>query len=1016
MMSPVRSIRDLVPARRSLFGSLLLALALAVMAAVAASGVGDSGTVEAQAPAPGDRNPAQDFEGESGTVGVWAGGDTLWLLNGLEIHGYRMSDKSRDTSRTFDTLSAAGNTLPTGIWSDGDTMWVTNFGLEFPGFPSLSVTPKIFAYKMSDKSRDADKDFDTLDAAGNGAPGGLWSDGVTMWVADLADKKLYAYRMSDKSRDASRDFDALSAAGNDAPKGIWSDGVTMWVADIEDDKIYAYRMSDKSRDADKDFNALSAAGNNDPAGISSDGPTMWVADQDTEDNKVYAYHAFVEPPGAPANLRATANQANRTVTLSWTAPANTGGAPVTGYTITQTGRATATYDPGGAGTTFTTPALAAGDYSFTVAAKNPATGSASNAATAAIEATRPAAPARPVLTPGVGSITATWSAPSDDGGTAITDYDVRYCWYECADVSRWYAWPHDGAATSATITGRLESRKSYHVKVRAWNAEGRSEWSQDASINPKVVQLAAPAAPVLSVRQHPNGDWLKVDWDPPSWSGSRVWEWAIRHSTNGASWTEFTEQATGYVEANIFGIVPGATYFVQVRGRNDAGWGAWSALSYTPPPGPGQRYLTHDFDTLSAAGNTRPTGIWSDGVTMWVADYDDARIYAYKMSDKSREALVKEFTLLGAVGNDRPTGIWSDGETMWVVDATDKKIYAYNMQTKLRDQSKEIDSLAGPAPGDPLGNSWPTGIWSDGVTMWVGDYSTSLIYAYRLADGSRDAGKDITTVRPGDHGHDHACHDDHDDHDDHHDHDHHPLIFQQKAVSAAGIWSAGAILSDGATLWVAAPWDEEVLAYTMTSTATAITSAHDASLDLHTLCDAGNNDPWGIWSDGETMWVADPGDARIYAYRHAAWEPPQPPPPPPPSGWTRGSWNSHTHNWLHEDRPNSPDGITLGPAGEGNPCYIHQHTHGGHDGWGQHWHCKRWPGVGPQRPEPEPPPKQWPPPTPTPAPTPQPAGEWSSHTHSGLGPSGEGAPCSMETHAHSGHDGSVRHWHWHCKR
>ena len=34
--------------------------------------------------------------------------------------------------------------------------------------------------------------------------------------------------------------------------------------------------------------------------------------------------------------------------------------------------------------------------------------------------------------------------------------------------------------------------------------------------------------------------------------------------------------------------------------------------------------MTHvpdrDFDTLRAAGNRNPTGIWSDGMTMWVAD------------------------------------------------------------------------------------------------------------------------------------------------------------------------------------------------------------------------------------------------------------------------------------------------------------------------------------------------------------------------------------------------------------
>ena len=34
--------------------------------------------------------------------------------------------------------------------------------------------------------------------------------------------------------------------------------------------------------------------------------------------------------------------------------------------------------------------------------------------------------------------------------------------------------------------------------------------------------------------------------------------------------------------------------------------------------------------TLTAAGNTSPSSIWSDETTMWVADSFDDKIYAYK--------------------------------------------------------------------------------------------------------------------------------------------------------------------------------------------------------------------------------------------------------------------------------------------------------------------------------------------------------------------------------------------------
>ena len=203
-------------------------------------------------------------------------------------------------------------------------MWVSDSGDD-----------KLYAYNLATKARDSSKDFDTLSAAGNNNPIGIWSDGTTMWVADFSDDKLYAYNLATKARDSSKDFDTLSAAGNNSPLGIWSDGTTMWVSDLmattnftpttwrqrrailpktltrsarqgitvrtafgrtgpqcgcptlSDDKLYAYNLATKARDSSKDFDTLSAAGNNSPYGLWSDGTTMWVADE--ADDKLYAY-------------------------------------------------------------------------------------------------------------------------------------------------------------------------------------------------------------------------------------------------------------------------------------------------------------------------------------------------------------------------------------------------------------------------------------------------------------------------------------------------------------------------------------------------------------------------------------------------------------------------------------------------------------------------------------------------------------------------------------------------------
>ena len=132
------------------------------------------------------------------------------------------------------------------------------------------------------------------------------------------------------------------------------------------------------------------------------------------------------------------------------------------------------------------------------------------------------------------------------------------------------------------------------------------------------------------------------------------------------------------------------------------------------------RAANHDFDTLYAAGNTNPTDIWSDGVTMWVADAQDKRVYAYHAESKARDP-AKDFTV---GGTQRTDGIWSDSKTMWIADLNNDKIWAYDMTTKKAVADKEFNTLK------TAGNNEPRSIWSDGVTMWVADSADQKIFAY----------------------------------------------------------------------------------------------------------------------------------------------------------------------------------------------------------------------------------------------------------------------------------------------
>ena len=78
----------------------------------------------------------------------------------------------------------------------------------------------------------AQDDFDTLRAAGNAEPEGLWSDGTTMWVGDDLEpfERLFAYARDTTLRDPDKDSNSLWAVWNRSVRGIWSNGMTMWVA------------------------------------------------------------------------------------------------------------------------------------------------------------------------------------------------------------------------------------------------------------------------------------------------------------------------------------------------------------------------------------------------------------------------------------------------------------------------------------------------------------------------------------------------------------------------------------------------------------------------------------------------------------------------------------------------------------------------------------------------------------------------------------------------------------------
>ena len=152
----------------------------------------------------------------------------------------------------------------------------------------------------------------------------------------------------------------------------------------------------------------------------------------------------------------------------------------------------------------------------------------------------------------------------------------------------------------------------------------------------------------------------------------------------------------------------------------------------------GSRDTDQDFKTLNGAGNNTPTGLCSDGTTMWVADYIDDKAFAYRMSDKSHDPS-KDITF--ASNHDHVNGLWCNTHTMWASeDDSDSdpgdKIFAYKLSDGTYDSDLDLDIQSSL-------NETLRGLWSNGHTMFVADRSDARVYAYRMSDGSRDSDRDI---------------------------------------------------------------------------------------------------------------------------------------------------------------------------------------------------------------------------------------------------------------------------------
>ena len=309
-------------------------------------------------------------------------------------------------------------------------------------------------------------------------------------------------------------------------------------------------------------------------------------------------------PSAPVRLSARANGQNQ-IDLTWSAPSNDGGAPVTGYRIESSPNGSSwtplRSNTSSNATSFSHTGLAPATkryyrvYAINTAGRSPA----SNVANATTDATVPAAPTNlSAVASGTSQIDLSWRAPSFDGGSRITGYRV-----EVADSGNgpWSALVANtlSASTSYSHTG-LAPATTNHYRVLAINAVGQGTGSGVASAT---TDATVPDAPTNLIATATEPTRIDLVWTAPAYDGgSPVTGYRIEVSEDGAVWADLVRSTAVTTTAyGHTGLMPGSTRHYRVSAINFAGTGAPSNTATASTDDPRDRAGRVNAEVLSHA-------------------------------------------------------------------------------------------------------------------------------------------------------------------------------------------------------------------------------------------------------------------------------------------------------------------------------------------------------------------------------------------------------------------------------
>jgi subtilisin family serine protease len=362
----------------------------------------------------------------------------------------------------------------------------------------------------------------------------------------------------------------------------------------------------------------------------------------------------------------------------------------------------------------------------------------------------PTAPSGLVATAGGAEVTLRWNAPTQNGGSAVTDYVVEF---SSDGASSWNTFD-DGVSTAltATVTG-LTNGTTYSFRVSAANSVGVGAASGSATAVPW--QVSAPSAPRDLVVTSVMATSISLEWRIPATDGGGfITGYVVEQSADdGTTWvtslvTGTGGRAGGVWFTTVYDLSSGREYRFRVRATNSGGNS--DASTPTAPQAPGIPGVPEDV-RATEAGPRRIMLRWEKPASNGGSN---VRGYTIEYSTDSGSSWVVW------PNNTGVDGCTCQYMARTVTDLTDGvphifRIKAYNaVGTGPASESTDpMTPLTPTAPGQPLnvtGTAMPALVeldWdeptSDGgapITDYVVEYSTNAGSSWTtFADGTNTA-------------------------------------------------------------------------------------------------------------------------------------------------------------------------------------------------------------------------------------------------------------------------------------